>query len=90
MVMFAFSCAGMSGEQKVPSRRRSLARLALIWAKVSSQRLLSTRQRNTSIPSAFSLYQLILLPFSRKLMTRRMALSIVPLPKGTPRRRKRA
>ena len=90
MVIFAFSWAGMSGERKVQSRRRLLARLALISTKVSSQRLLSTRQRNSSIPSAFSSYQLMLLPLSRKLITRRMALSMAPLPKGTPRRRKRA
>jgi hypothetical protein len=30
----------MSGEWKVQSKRRSLATLALMWTKVSSQRLL--------------------------------------------------
>ena len=35
-------------------------------------------------------FQLIPFPLSRKLITRRMALSMAPLPMGTPRRRNRA
>ena len=64
MAMFAFSWAGMSGERNVQSRRRSLAMLMLILAKVSSQRLLNTKQRKTSIASAFSSFQLILFPWN--------------------------
>ena len=48
MVIFAFSWAGMSGDRKVQSRRRLLARLALISTKVSSQRLLSTRHATST------------------------------------------
>ena len=50
--------------------------LSLISANVAFQRRLTTKPRSNNIPSAFSSFQEILLPFIRKLITRRIALSI--------------
>jgi hypothetical protein len=71
----------VSGQRHFHSRRRSPARLALISPFTSFHLLLST-----NIPSALSSFQNCPLPFIRRLFTRRIVLSITPLPSGDPRR----
>ena len=58
--------------------------------RVSSQRSLNHKARTAKMASAFSWSQNIPLLFNRKLITRRIVLSIAPLPLGSPWRRKRA
>src|ERR1019366_5588755 len=82
-----FNSAVMFGDCQCHSNRRSLAKLAVMSPNVAFQRPLRARPRICNIPSAFSSSQKTLLPFKRRLITRRMALSIAPLPIGKPRRR---
>src|SRR5512142_911113 len=82
-----FNSATRSGASQRHSRRRSCAIAAWTASIVSCQRPVNAAARSTSIASAFSSHQEIPLPFSRRLITRRIALSIAPLPSGRPRYR---
>ena len=85
-----FSWAGISGDCHSQSKRRLLAILSPICTNVSCHCRVKAAARNTNIPSAFPSSHNNPLPFKRRLITRRMALSMAPLPIGIPAFRKAA
>src|SRR6516225_4802978 len=86
----AFNSAAMSGERHCQSMRRSVAIVSSTCSNVCCHRSVRTAARRASIPSACSSSHNRPGPFSRRLITRRIALSIAPLPRATPRLRKDA
>src|SRR5208337_2501229 len=80
----AFSSSGISGDSHSQPRVRSCPISSLTRTNVSSQRSVTAAARSTNAPSAFSSCHINPGPLSRRLMTRRTALSIAPLPIGNP------
>ena len=76
-----------SGASQRQSMRRSRAIVSRTPRNVSSQRSQRSKARMANTASAFSSSQYIALLFNRWLITRRIVLSIAPLPQGMPRRR---
>jgi len=83
--LFAFSTKGMSGEDQVQSKRPSWHLLKRARSNASSHLAVKAAARNSNIPSALASHHIMPLPLSRRLITRRMALSTAPLPIGKPR-----
>ena len=86
----AFNSAKHSGGSQSQSVRRSFAIASRVRSSRSSHRPDNTAARSWSTASAFPSSQNRLVPFSRRLSTRRIVLSIAPLPSGTPRHRKQS
>src|SRR5207302_1189701 len=84
----AFNSAKHAGGIQRHSVRRSFAIAPRACSRISSQRPDTTAALSWNTASALSSVQEMPLPFSRRSSTRRIALSIAPLPSGTPRRRK--
>ena len=78
------SSAGVSGADHCQSRPRALRWLERMRRVASSQLSVSNKARTENNDSAFSSSQYIEFPFSRRLIDRRIVLSIAPLPIGNP------